>query len=235
MRQSNGYVIGFAVAMTVICGGLLALASTGLKERQDKQIELDTQKQILSAVINIEDGMDIASIYGKQINSYVVNAAGEKVSGVVAEKVDTKKVFKLKDESQKQLPVFEFKNSSGELEAYIIPVYGMGLWNYVFGYVALEKDLNTIKGVSLGHVGETPGLGARITELEVQKRFVGKKFSNQDVTEVIHFIKGENSQSNFSDYEVDGLSGATMTTKGVNAMLTSYAKYYDNYFKTLRK
>lgn len=233
MSQSNGYVIGFAVAMTVICGGLLALANQGLKEKQVEQKTLDTQKQILSAVIEISETTDVTTIYTNQINSYVVGTDGKKIDGVEAEKVNTKKVYKQKDVSLKQLPVFEYKNASGKVEAYIVPMFGKGLWDDVWGYIALETDLVTIKGASFGHKGETPGLGARITE--VQDRFKGKKIVDASgKVAFVGFIKGEGTQTSFENNEVDGLSGATMTTKGVNSMLSNYFNYYDNYFKSIR-
>ena len=222
--------------MTVICGGLLAFANQGLKEKQQEQIKLDTQKQILSAVMEITETTDVAGIYEKQINSYVVNSEGKKINEVkgAAEKINTKKVYKEKDIKKKQLPVFEYKNAAGKVEAYIVPMFGKGLWDDVYGYIAMETDLITIKGASFGHKGETPGLGARITE--VQDRFKGKKI--MDVSgqlASVSFIKGEGTATNLTDNEVDGLSGATMTTKGVNSMLSNYFGYYDNYFKTIRK
>lgn len=231
MERSNGYVIGFAAILTIVCGGLLAVASKGLEPLQNEQIKLDTRKQILGAVMTISPEMDINAVYEEQIVPYVVNVAGDKVEGVDAEKVNTKKVYKEKDESKKQLPVFEYKEN-GQLVAYIVPVYGKGLWDAVWGYIALEKDLNTIKGVSFGHKGETPGLGARITEPDVQKRFIGKKIMGGD----LKFIKGEGIPANIkdADHDVDGLSGATMTTKGVNKMLVAYVKHYENYFNTIR-
>lgn len=235
MRQSNGYVIVFAVAMTVICGGLLALANQGLKAKQQEQIALDTQKQILSAVMTIDEKTPVSEIYGKQIKAYVVDPSGKKIEGVEAEKVNTKKEFKKKDVSTKQLPVFEYLNTDGKVEAYIIPMFGKGLWDDVWGYVALDTDLNTIKGTSYGHKGETPGLGARIAEPGVQKRFVGKQVLNEKGEVVsVSFIKGEAVKTDFTHHEVDGLSGATMTTKGVNVMMDNYFNYYNDYFKTLR-
>ena len=236
MRQSNLYVVGFAVAMTVICGGLLALANQGLKDKQQEQITLDTQKQILGAVMEVTETTDVSTIYTNQINSYVVNSEGKKVDGVIAEKVNTKKVYKQKDVALKQLPVFEFKNANGQVEAYIVPMFGKGLWDDVWGYIALDTDLNTLKGASFGHKGETPGLGARISDKEIQARFVGKKITDASgALASISFVKGENVTPSFTDNQVDGLSGATMTTKGVNSMLMNYFGYYDNYFNTIRK
>ena len=236
MRQSNGYVILFAIGMTVILGGLLAFANQGLKAKQQEQIALDTQKQILSAVMTIEETTPVADIYAKQISSYVVNAEGKKVEGVVAEKVNTKKEFKKKEANEKNLPVYEFKNANGQVEAYIVPVFGKGLWDDVYGYIALETDLITLKGASFGHAGETPGLGARITDKEIQDRFVGKKILGADGNVAsVSFIKGEAVQTSFTEHEVDGLSGATMTTKGVNVMLADYFGFYNTYFNTLRK
>lgn len=237
MRQSNLYIVSFAAILTIVCGGLLALANQGLKPYQDELKRLDTRKQILSAVMSVEDGVDVNQIYESRINSYFVGANGEKLENYDANKYDPKKVYKEPDVAKKAFPVYEFKNESGsEVEAYIIPVYGKGLWDDVWGYVAFNSDLNTIKGISFGHKAETPGLGARITDLEVQDRFKNKKILNENGELVsVEFIKGEKAQTTFTDYQVDGLSGATMTSKGVNNMLKAYFGYYDNYFKTLRK
>ncbi len=233
MQRSNGYIIGFAAILTIVCGGLLAFANQGLKDSQDKAKQLDTRKQILSAVTSVE-GIDINKVYSERVTPYVVDASGErdKYKDIDAEGVNTKKEYKKSEVSEKRFPVFEYKGENGELESYIIPVFGKGLWDDVWGYIALEKDMNTIKGVSFGHKGETPGLGARITEPEVQARFIGKKINDGGVM----FIKGEGVPANITsaDHQVDGLSGATMTTKGVNKMLDSYFGHYQAYFDKKR-
>jgi Na+-transporting NADH:ubiquinone oxidoreductase subunit C len=140
------------------------------------------------------------------------------------------KMFKEKDVSKKVFPVFIY--TKGKEKAYILPVYGNGLWDAVWGFVALDGDMNTIKGVSFGHKGETPGLGARITDKPVRDRFIGKEIFDTDGTLAgVTFQKGEKIDYTGQSHKVDGLAGASMTTNGVNNMLTSYFKSYEPYFK----
>lgn len=238
MRQSNVYVIIFSAVLTVVLGGLLAFSAIGLKPMQDKQVALDTQKKILGAVMELKETDDIPAIYGQRIESLVVNAQGELVEEVdgepvVAESIDVGKQFKLPAE-ERLFPVFKFKTEgSDQIDAYILPVYGNGLWDNIWGYVALEDDLETVKGIVFDHKGETPGLGARITSVEVQERFKGKKIYD-DLGELVavRMVKGETGDpSIYDNNEVDGLSGATITAVGVNNMLANYLGYYKPYLE----
>lgn len=241
MRQSNSYIIIFSVILTVLLGGLLAIAAVGLGPIQKEQVAIDTKKKILSAVMDVSavPKEEITEVYKERIESLVVNRAGEVVEAdaegnpVIAENVDIGKQFKM-DPDDRLYPVFKFieKGQSTDVSAYIIPIYGNGLWDNIWGYIALEKDLNTIRGVVFDHAGETPGLGARITSLEVQQRFKGKKIYN-DVGELVAvaMLKGETGDpSIFNEHEVDGISGATITATGVNNMLKAYLGYYQAYF-----
>lgn len=252
MNRSNTYVLVFTAIITIAFGGLLALAAVGLGPLQKKNIELDAKKKILNAVMELKSTDDILSIYKKKIRSLVVGIDGnvvsknEKGEEIIAEKVNVGKEFK-KPPNERLFPVFIYsENDLKNVDAYIIIIYGNGLWNKIWAYLALENDLNTIKGVVFDHAGETPGLGARIVESEVQQRFIDKKIYDvpaatihQSLTDLktisklvsVSFVKGEGHQipeDNF--HEVDGISGATMTTKGVNDMLKKYLSYYENYF-----
>ena len=241
MRQSNSYILIFSAILTVVLGGLLALAAVGLGPKQAEQVAIDTRKKILSAVMDISEipPQDITALYEKKIESIVVNRSGEIVetdaegNKLIAENIDIAKQFKI-DPDERLYPVFKFINEgSGETEAYILPIYGNGLWDNIWGFIALEKDLETIRGVVFDHAGETPGLGARITSLEVQQRFEGKKIVDE-VGELVAVTmkKGETGDpSIFNDNEVDGISGATITANGVNAMLKNYLNYYQGYFQ----
>lgn len=242
MRQSNAYVIGFAAVMTIILGGLLAFAAVGLREPQQKAVKLDTRTKILSAVMDIEEGDDVNQIWEERITSLVVDIDGDVIgqldngTAVIAEQVDVGKEFG-KNPGDRLFPVFKFMSveNPGEVEAYIIPVFGNGLWNRIWGFVALEKDLVTVRGVRFDHAGETPGLGARITDAEVQERYIGKKiYSNVGELVSIEMVKAETGNpSIYDEYHVDGMSGATLTANGVNDMLLKYFKYYSSYFKTI--
>lgn len=244
MRQSNGYIIGFAAVLTIVLGGLLSLAAVMLKPLQKREAELETMKQILSAVMDVEgqEKEALAEIYKNRIRTYVVDPKGEKLGEDAwgasrVEDIDISKEYKLRntDPERMKLPMFEFLAENGEdVEAYILPVYGYGLWNNIWGYIALDQDLNTLKGVTFDHVGETPGLGARITDKEVKDRYIGKKLRDEDGTlRSVTMIKGEGNP-NIDDWTVDGMSGATITGNGVNDMVSSYVGYYDEYFNVVR-
>lgn len=242
MRQSNGYVIGFAAILTVVLGGLLAITATALREPQAKAEQLDTRTKILSAVMKIEEGDDVNEIWEERITSLAVNIEGDVVTQlengeqIVAEKIDVGKEYKKKPEDR-LFPVYKYTDPENpdQVGAYIVPVFGNGLWNKIWGFVALEPDLVTVRGVRFDHTGETPGLGARITEESVQDRYIGKKIYN-DIGELesIEMVKGETGDpSMYDEYHVDGMSGATLTAKGVNNMLEKYFQYYQSYFKTI--
>ena len=240
MQQSNTYVIVFSAVLTIVLGGLLSLANQGLKPMQQKSIELDTKKKILGAVTDLKGikGNEILKLYGETIESIVVDVDGnpiekdEKGADIEAEKVDIAKNFK-KDSGERMYPVFIFHKAGdlGAIEAYIFPVYGKGLWGPIWGFIALETDLNTIKGTSFDHKTETPGLGARITSTEIRNRYNGKKvFDDSGNLVSISMLKGENNSPNvLDDHHIDGLSGATLTANGVNDMLENYFKYYQSY------
>lgn len=274
MRQSNSYIIIFSIALTVVLGGLLALAATALKPAQKESVKLDTQKQILSAVMDIKSlaGEEVDSVYQAQISSLIVNYKGEEITTnaagetIEAEKVDIRKEFKKVSSAKKLyveaaeleesgkaeeakakkaeaesimqnvlLPVFRFKPSADatDFTAYILPTYGNGLWNNIWGFLALQGDMNTIEGISLDHVGETPGLGARITESEVQSRYEGKKIYNEGKLVSVTMVKGEGN-TDLGEHRVDGMSGATLTANGVNAMLEVYLESYQPYIEKLK-
>jgi Na+-transporting NADH:ubiquinone oxidoreductase subunit C len=217
-----------------VCGGLLALAAEGLKERQQTNVALEQRKNILSTVMEIKEGDDVNALYKKNVQEYVVDYSGDIVEGVDPSKVNLTAEWKKTAESR-MLPVYEFRNAtSNAVEYVVLPVYGYGLWNEIWGFVALQSDFNTVQGVKFEHKGETPGLGARITESEVQARFKDKSIFDQQVITSIQMMKGEGNDYSNQPHKVDGMSGATLTGKGVNNMLLDYFKCYQNYLNKNR-
>jgi Na+-transporting NADH:ubiquinone oxidoreductase subunit C len=244
VQHSNGYIIGFIIALTIACGSLLALANVFLKPFQKEAQELDTKKQILSAVVSdMTTITDVNDYYAKRIEAIAVDVNGDLIaqdrdgSDLIVENINIAKEFKEKDKSKKRFPVFKYKNDKGDIEAYILPVYGNGLWDNIWGYVALNPDLATLKGVALDHKGETPGLGARITDAEVQNRYQGKSiYDEAGVLVGVTMIKGEkNPPEKISQNQVDGMAGATITAVGVNDMVKNYLGHYQNYFEKEKK
>lgn len=186
-------------------------------------------------ISNIKDPKEILALYDKRVKSTVVDIQGNpmpkdaKGNALIAEKIDFQKnhnKFK-KDVESRPYPVFMFmKEGSDEVDAYILPMFGAGLWDWISGFIALDSDLNTVRGVAFDHKSETPGLGARITTDVVKSRYVGKKiFGEGGELLSVSMIKGENGDP-LDDHHIDGMSGATLTGKGVNAMLTDYLGYY---------
>jgi Na+-transporting NADH:ubiquinone oxidoreductase subunit C len=250
VQQSNTYIIIFTAIMTILVGGSLSLASIVLGPAQKRSVELDTKSQILNAVkdkVKIEKGTDILALYDKRISALVVDFDGNEISKdekgnpIVAENVDILRNFK-RAPKDRQYPIFILKdeNNPDDVDAYILPVYGNGLWDRIWAYVAMDPNFETIVGIAFGHKAETPGLGQRIETNEIQDRFKGKKIYDDAGNLVsIEMVKGEaggggdGSIKLFQSrpHQVDGLSGATLTARGVNDMLKSYLKSYENYFK----
>ena len=237
MQQSNSYIIIFAAVLTVIIGGLLSVAAIGLKPFQQTAIELDTKKQILGAVTELKDGDDVLKIFDEKIKGIVIDFDGNQVKGKDPIKLNMEKEYK-KEPKDRLYPVYKYMNEKDpkKVDSYIIALYGNGLWDKIWGYLAVKPDMNTVVGIALDHKGETPGLGARITTPEVQKRYKGKKILSEDGSLVsIEMMKGErNDPTLFGDNQVDGMSGATLTGKGVNSMLKKYLNYYQAYFKKIK-
>lgn len=241
MQQSNTYIIVYSAVLTIILGLLLSGSAQVLGPWQQESIALDKKKQILGAVISAEeiDAMtpeQVNAFYSARISSTVVDISGKEITkkGITAEKVEIAKDYK-KTAEERSYPVFIFhaEGKPDQIESYIFPMYGAGLWDAIWGYVALETDLNTIAGITLAHASETPGLGARITEGKVQARYVGKKIFDESGTLIaVMMQKGEGKKYDSDAHKVDGMSGATITGNGVNNMLKSYMGCYEAYIKS---
>ncbi len=122
---------------------------------------------------------------------------------------------------------------NGNTSGYVVPIEGYGLWDLIKGYLALEVDLNTVKGVSFYQHKETPGLGARIVEDRFKDNFKGKKIL--DVQGNLVSITVAKGRAGDSTHQVDGISGATLTGDGINGFIKADLERYEPYFKTLRK
>lgn len=247
MQQSNAYVITFSVILTIVLGLLLSGTSEVLKPIQQKAEALDTKKQILGAVIPVEDiaamkPEEIDAFYESRISSKVVDINGEEVTKqgdvfITAESVDVGKNYK-KAPEERLYPVFIFheEGSQDNILSYVFPVYGNGLWDNIWGFLALKTDVNTIEGVTFSHAGETPGLGARITSRDVQSRFEGKEiFDDSGALISVAMQKGEGRDYSGDEHKVDGLSGATITAVGVNNMLKNYLQSYKSYMDKIKE
>ncbi len=232
MKQSNGYVIFYTVALTVVCGVALAVAALGLKPYQDENISLEKKQNILATVMEVKTREEAKGIYDKRVKSYVIDFEGKEIADLKVEDVDVAVEYK-KPEKERRLPVYEITNEQdpSKTDFFVFPVYGYGLWNNIWGYVSLKGDLNTINGVKFQHAGETPGLGARIEENEIQVRYKDKEIFEGDKVASVTMMKGEGNDYSKDKHKVDGMSGATITGKGVNKMLGDYLVCYEKFIK----
>jgi len=230
VRQSNNYIILYSALLTIVCALALAFASISLKDRQEANIAREKKSNILSTVITLEEGADVERIYARRIKAYVIDYSGNVKPGVSAEKVVIAEEYK-KAPEERLLPVYEVRaeSDSSKVEYTVMPVYGFGLWNNIWGFVALKSDFNTVQGVKFQHAGETPGLGARIETAEIQDRYKGKNVLEASKVASIIMMKGEGNDYSSENHKVDGMSGATLTGKGVNNMMNDYLKCYENY------
>jgi len=233
--------------MTAIVALVLAGMYTILKPIHTKNEALYNKKAILSAVADHLDGdltkmsdTDIQDIFDGQIEQIVIDMTGQQVdqstviasgyAGGKAENLDMRKEIK-KPLDKQLLPVFIYSKSDGK-KYYVLYTRGKGLWDEIWGNIAFEEDLNTIAGVAFDHVTETPGLGAEIKDNKAWKnQFVGKKIYDGSKLRSIYVRKGGAQDP---VYEVDGISGATITGDGVAEMLERGLKYYEPYLKSVK-
>jgi Na+-transporting NADH:ubiquinone oxidoreductase subunit C len=232
VRQSNLYILLYSAAITVVCGGLLAFASITLKDKQDANIALEQKKNILSSVITLDEDANVDSLYKSKVKSFVIDFDGNVKEGITPEQVVVAAEYK-KAPKDRLLPVYEFSNENNpdKVEYAVLPVYGYGLWNNIWGFVAVKSDFSTIQGVKFQHAGETPGLGARIDSEEIQERFKEKSIFENGTLVSVKMQKGEGKDYSNDKHKVDGMSGATLTAKGVNNMLVDYLACYEKYLK----
>ncbi len=216
-KQSNVYTIAYITIMVIVVGAVLAFTSMALKERQEENAQADKKSQILQAVHIATTRSSVIADFDKYIVSQlVVNDKGEEVGSQDAFTIDVAAEAQ-KPADQRLLPVYICKLPDAGTK-YILPLAGMGLWGPIWGYVAFDDDGSTIYGAFFDHQGETPGLGAEITKPAFTGQFPGRQVFKGDNFYPIEVVKaGQKPLSPDVDY-VDGISGGTITSKGVGAM-----------------
>ena len=206
--NSNVYTFVYMTIVVIIVAVLLALANQALKPRQDANILLDKQKQILGALKVQSDEVqgtkaDPAALYLSLVKDTLTY--GDKEVYVA--------------------------NLNGAIK-YVLPLEGKGLWGGIGGYLALDEDKNTIYGVNFNHESETPGLGAKIVDMPFRAQFEGKHIRNAEgqVVSVAVLKAGTRAEG---QEQVDAISGATITSTGVSTMLNeelvnNYKEFLNN-------
>lgn len=244
-KESNGYTFGFAIALVVVLGLILATLSEALKDRTKDNITIKKQLDILSAMIDVEkEGITRANAeeeFKKYVNlddAVILNYKGEvkktdenlKPFDVEIKKENRDKT--LADED-KNYPLFIAKDKNSKTR-YIIPVVGKGLWGPIWGYICLKEDMNTILGVSFDHKTETPGLGAEINKAFFMDRWKDSKIMDDQGSFVKYEVVKDNSGATKGDSKIDGITGGTITSKGVEEMVNRTLKIYATYFKNIK-
>jgi Na+-transporting NADH:ubiquinone oxidoreductase subunit C len=235
--DTNSYTLIFSVILVVVVGSLLAFFANATKEMRDNNDKVKTQMDILTAMGVDSDRTKATETFNEYIKmQYVIE--GKKVTeDKEAYLINIKKELdNAKQGLVQRLPLFIGEKDGKKI--YIVPVRGNGLWDAIWGYIALNDDLKSINGVYFDHKGETPGLGANITESFFKDDFKGEMlFDAEGNYKSVEISKsnGDPNNEDKTDNQVDAISGATITGAGVGAMLKSGIKLYLPYFETLKK
>jgi len=252
MQPKVGYIIGFCIAVCLVCSVIVSGAAVGLKDRQDANKLLDRQKKVLAVAGLMEEGAvltpaDVEALFNSRIRSIVVDLkTGQVDSDTDAKTFDQVKATK--DPAQSEAME---KNSAGvgrvphkalvyqvskeamkedgsgfELDAWIFPVSGRGLWSTLYGYISLAPDFNEVRGLIFYQHAETPGLGGEVDNKLWKAKWPGrlvfgpKGSEHASWNEVkVGVIKGQAGTVDEDPHHVDGLSGATITSNGVTNLL----------------
>ena len=228
--NTNAYTFIFAIVMVVVVGSVLAFAATSLQPTQYENMRQEKMQNILATVGVETDRAGAEELFERYITEeLVLNSEGEVKGGVEAFNVDLAKEIK-REPMEQNFPLY-IAEVEGE-KYYIVPLRGSGLWNAIFGYIALKDDINTIKGAVFDHLGETPGLGAEITQEWFRERFDDEKIYDDSGNFIgVSVVKG-NSSTSKEDNKVDAISGATITGDGVSDMISERLRHYIPYFKS---
>jgi len=230
-RENSGYTIIYAAVMVIIVALGLAFTHQALNDRQTANVNIDKMQQILRSLNIDASAAEAQQVYDELVkNAYLITPDGMKVEGSEGTTPDDPAFStELGDESAAGLPVYEAE-VDGSVK-YIIPMDGAGLWGPIWGYLAVEADGSTIYGAEFGHQGETPGLGAEIVTPCFRQQFAGKELVKDGQFRSVAVVKPGQTAAG-RDY-VDGISGGTITSKGVDAMLLNSVGQYSNFLMNL--
>ena len=211
--NSNLYTIVYATVMVIVVAVILALASSLLKERQERNVELERKQMVL---LSVHLGTDAATAEDK----------GTYIEDLYAKHITDSSIV----ENSKELLLYICRMDNND-RYYIIPLRGTGLWGPVWGYISLRSDFNTIEGAVFDHKSETPGLGAEITTPAFYKQFTDKQiFDNSGKYVSVQVVKGGAAPG--SKHQVDAISGGTITSEAVEEMISRNVNEYLNFFKS---
>ncbi|MBI3133852.1 MAG: NADH:ubiquinone reductase (Na(+)-transporting) subunit C [Bacteroidetes bacterium] len=234
-KNSNSYTFIFAIILVIVVGAALAAVAVGLKPIQDANGVIKKKMDILGALSIESTRKNANEQYDKYIveeECIVLDANGSPIAGSDAFNVDIQKEFRDKTlpAEKRQYPLY-VADIDGE-KRFVLPLVGKGLWGPIWGYIAIKSDMTSIFGAKFDHKGETPGLGAEIKQAFFYDQFASEAISENGVYKQIKIVK---DGSGTQPFKVDGITGGTITSKGVEEMLDRTLKVYVTYFETLKK
>ena len=236
---SNTYIFVFSLIMVTIVAVLLSFVAMQLKPLQEMNVQIEKKQDVLKSVGKAGEAKEvddkntyINEEFAQYITeSYVVDFNGEMLEEDAFEVMLALAAEVKKPQEERSYPVFIYSENGGP-KKYVFPVRGKGLWGPIWGYVALEEDLNTIYGAVFDHKSETPGLGAEINTEWFQEPFVGKTIFDKNGEFIsVEVVKGGADPS--SDHQVDAISGGTITSKALEEMMIDCLGGYVAHFKDL--
>ncbi len=237
MRFSNPYIVAFAAAVCLVCSVVVSVSAVGLRERQSANKILDRQKKVLTVAGLIEEGeatepARIEELFAQRIESRAVELeTGAYDPDVDPLAYDQQKALKEPELSRpappnkagiQRLPtdaLVYLVRDDDEISKVILPIEGKGLWSTLYGYLALAPDTTTIDGIIFYEHGETPGLGGEVDNPSWKALWVGRQAYDDEWEPAIEVIKGSAGAIEEDPYRVDGLSGATITARGVSELV----------------
>ena len=236
-QHSNAYIIGFAATVCLVCSIVVSSAAVALRPRQVENKELDRQKQVLTVAGLIEAGQSVAAGEVQRLfDESIVARAVELSSGAYDESVDTSTYDQRKAAKDPSMSRPAGSNNAGlrrvpnkavvyqkvvddTVEMVILPIEGKGLWSTLYGFIALAPDGSTIEGITFYEHGETPGLGGEVENPSWKALWPGREAFDDNGGVAIEVIKGHAGPPADDPYRVDGLSGATITARGVSHLV----------------
>jgi len=243
--DKNSYTVLFATGMVVIVGALLAFVASSLREKISENKRIEKQQNILYAMgvneneegsVSFVSKKSVAGEFSKYITKQFVITGTTAVEDNNAYLIDLKKeeAASKAEKRARKLPLFIGNKDNKDF--YIVPVRGKGLWDAIWGYVALDNQL-VVQGVFFDHAGETPGLGSNIKERFFMDDFKGEHILDGNTFKGITVAKGNADPKNLrkTDFAVDAIAGATITGNGLSAMLKKDLQMYIPYLKTLKQ
>ncbi len=226
--RNNSYTLIFTSCVTIVLGIIIATTADNLRERQEINEELDIKKNILYALGHKQN------IDNPWTNKIVENLYNNSINEIYLDHKGT--VYQKQEDIEKNpLKIYQ-RMDNGLITGYAIPIEGKGLWGTMYGYFAIEPDAVTVKGITFYRHKETPGLGGEVDKEWFKNNFIGKRLVDNDGKLVsIEVIKGFVSDKDPEAYrKVDGISGATVTGKGITTFLKKDLNKYEPYFKKIR-